>query len=418
MGWAALQRIVDRLIGHGMSPVMAEGLVRWTAFFLVLVASILALLFVRLTAVRLFERIARDTRNKWDDKIIESGVLRWISHIVPLVLLQWLGRPALGHPAWLESCLQAYFLIVLLAVLTSLLNAVLRILESSRFKTLPLNGFIQAIKLALYFVCGIFLLSILLDRSPLILLSGLTALSAVMMLIFKDSILGFVAGIQIAVNQMVRIGDWIEMPSQGADGDVIDVSLTTVKVQNWDKTISTIPTYALISESFKNWRGMSESGGRRIKRAIHIDMQTIRFADESMLDDWRKIRLLRPYLNERLEEIAEENTKSGEDMGVLGNGRRLTNIGTFRAYCVAYLRANPHISKTLTFLIRQLQPSEHGLPLEIYVFTNDTRWVAYEDIQSDIFDHLLAILPQFGLSVFQTPSGHDVRDVLCALQKN
>ena len=227
-------------------------------------------------------------------------------------------------------------------------------------------------------------------------------------MIFKDAILGLVAGFQLSVNNMVMVGDWVEMPARGADGDVIDVSLTTVKVQNWDKTITTIPTYALISDSFKNWRGMSQSGGRRIKRAIHIDLGAIQFADEQLLNHFRRIRRLRPYLESRLADIRKYNDDVGEDLAELINGRRLTNIGTFRAYCLAYLRDHPKVHKNMTLLVRQRAPREHGLPIEIYVFTNDTAWARYEDIQADIFDHFLSVLPEFKLRAYQSPTGADL----------
>ena len=218
---------------------------------------------------------------------------------------------------------------------------------------------------------------------------------------------------------MIMVGDWIEMPGRGADGDVIDVSLTTVKVQNWDKTITTIPTYALISDSFKNWRGMSESGGRRIKRSLNIDMRTIQFADEQLLERFKRIRLLRPYLEQKLEDIQKHNTEVENDLAELINGRRLTNIGTFRAYCVAYLRNHPKIHQSgMTLLVRQLAPTEKGIPIEIYCFTNDTAWVNFEDIQGDLFDHLLSILPEFGLSTYQSPSGADLEKAGSALQLN
>jgi miniconductance mechanosensitive channel len=260
----------------------------------------------------------------------------------------------------------------------------------------------------------VLVLSTLLDKSPIYLLSGLGALTAVLLLVFRDAILGFVAGIMISVNQLARIGDWIEMPKAGADGDVIDISLTTVKVQNWDKTITTIPAYDLISSSFKNWRGMSESGGRRIKRALPIDMRSVRFADEEMVERWSRMDLLRDYLDGKQREIEEENTARGTDLSVLGNGRRMTNLGTFRAYCIAYLRNHPRIHQKMTFLVRQLAPTDRGMPLEIYVFTNDIRWAAYEAIQSDVFDHLLAVIEEFDLRVFQAPSGGDVQSALTA----
>ncbi|MET0263633.1 MAG: mechanosensitive ion channel domain-containing protein, partial [Rariglobus sp.] len=291
----------------------------------------------------------------------------------------------------------------------ALLNAArLLISRSARGAHIPVKGFTQAIMLIASIIVGVFILAQLMGKSPVYFLSGIGALTAIIILIFKDAILGFVAGIQISVNQMVRVGDWIEMPKNGADGFVIDVSLTTVKVSNWDKTITTIPTYSLISDSFKNWRGMFESGGRRIKRSLLIDMQTAGFATEEQLAHWKKFRLLRPYLDGKLAEIADENSQRGEDLGVLGNGRRLTNIGTFRAYCIAYLKAHPGIHQDMTFLVRQLQPTENGVPIEIYVFTKDTRWAFHEGVQADIFDHLLAVIDQFGLRVFQTPSGYDI----------
>ena len=265
-----------------------------------------------------------------------------------------------------------------------------------------------AIKLVATVVGVIFILAIILNKSPLFLFSGLGAITAVLLLVFKDAILGFVAGIQISANDMVRVGDWIEMPKAGADGDVIDVSLTTVKVQNWDKTITTIPTYSLISDSFRNWRGMSDSGGRRIKRAIYFDISSIQFANEEQLETWSKIGHVREHLDRKRREIAADNDKLGDEANVLGNGRRLTNIGTFRAYCVNYLKTHPHIAQDKTLLVRQLQPSEHGLPLEIYTFVNNTAWAFYEGVQSDIFDHLLAVAKVFDLRVFQAPSGFDV----------
>jgi miniconductance mechanosensitive channel len=237
-------------------------------------------------------------------------------------------------------------------------------------------------------------------------------MTAVVMLVFRDAILGFVAGIQLSANQMVSPGDWIEMPKYGADGDVLEVALTTVKVRNWDKTITTIPTYALISESFKNWRGMKESGGRRIKRAIHIDMHSIRFCDEPMLQRFSKIEFVSEHLARKRQEIAHWNADRGVDDSAPINGRRLTNIGTFRAYLIAYLRAHPMIHQEMTFLVRQLAPTPHGLPLEIYVFSRDQVWANYEGIQADIFDHVLAVAPEFDLRIFQTPTGGDVRAAL------
>jgi miniconductance mechanosensitive channel len=237
-------------------------------------------------------------------------------------------------------------------------------------------------------------------------------MTAVLLLIFKDAILGLVAGIQLTANKMIAVGDWIEMPKYGADGDVLDLTLTTVKVQNWDKTITTIPTYALISDAFKNWRGMQESGGRRIKRSIAIDMNSIKFCDEEMLERFRKIQYISEHIERKRKELQEHNRLLKVDDSSLANGRRLTNVGTFRAYIQAYLKNHPAIHQNMTFLVRQLAPSDHGLPIEIYVFSSDTAWVTYEAIQADIFDHLLAVLPEFDLRVFQSPAGHDFQQLV------
>jgi len=234
-------------------------------------------------------------------------------------------------------------------------------------------------------------------------------MTAVLLLIFRDAILGFVAGIQLTANNMVQTGDWISMPKYDADGDVVDVSLTTVKVQNWDKTITTIPTYALVSDSFKNWRGMSESGGRRIQRAVYIDMNTVRFCTPEMLKKFRRIQHISGYIDQKLEEIGAHNREHDVDDSVKVNGRRLTNIGTFRVYLQAYLRHHPKVNQEMTFLIRHLSPGENGLPVEVYIFSNDQVWANYEAIQADIFDHILAVIPEFGLRVFQNPSGYDFR---------
>ena len=273
----------------------------------------------------------------------------------------------------------------------------------------PIRGLLQTVKLMASLLTVILAVSLLMNKSPLILLSGLGALSAVMLLVFKDPILGLVAGIQLSANNMLRVGDWLEMPKYGADGDVIDIALTTVKVRNWDKTITTIPTYALISDSFKNWRGMSESGGRRIKRCIHIEMSSVCFLTNELLEDLKKADLLHGYLADTLSQVEQYNQTKKTDMSVMLNGRRLTNIGTFRNYLVNLLKQHPHIHQNMTLLVRQLEPSSSGLPIQIYAFTNTTNWNEYENIQSDIFDHILAILPAFSLRAHESPTGNDVR---------
>ena len=273
----------------------------------------------------------------------------------------------------------------------------------------PIKGYIQVVKIAIYCAATILVIAVLIEQSPLLLLSGLGALAAVLLLVFKDTILSLVASVQLSSNDMLRVGDWIEMPSMHADGDVIDIALHTVKVQNFDKTIVTIPTYKLISESYRNWRGMKDAGGRRIKRAIPLDQTSIRFLSDEEVQDLRRFRLLGSYLERKDAELREWNAR--EVTGVCNpvNARRITNIGTFRAYVIAYLKAHPRLAGAMTLLVRQLPPTPQGLPLEIYCFTNTTEWAEYEGIQSDIFDHLLAILPEFRLRVFQEPSGLDLK---------
>lgn len=275
----------------------------------------------------------------------------------------------------------------------------------------PIKGYLQLVKIVVFAVAAVLMIAALIDRSPLVLLSGLGAMMAVLILVFQDTLLSVVAGVTVSSNDMIRVGDWIEMPSANADGDVIDMSLHTIKVQNWDNTVTAVPIKRFLSESFKNWRGMSESGGRRIKRALHLDQTSVRFLDAEQQQRLHKLRLIDDYLDGKEDEIAQWNARQREwvERDVV-NARRLTNVGTFRAYVLRYLRAHPGIHQDMTLLVRQLQPGPDGLPLEIYCFTSDTRWTVYEDIQSDIFDHLLSVLPEFGLRVFQEPTGYDLRE--------
>jgi len=279
-------------------------------------------------------------------------------------------------------------------------------------KSRPIKGYLQVLKIVVFAGAAILAIAVLMDESPLLLLSGLGAMAAVLMLVFKDTILSLVASVQLSSNDMLRVGDWIEMPQLNADGDVIDIALHTVKVQNWDKTITTIPTHRLISESYRNWRGMKDAGGRRIKRSMFLDQNAIRFLSDDELTRVRRFRLLDDYLARKDEELRDWNAKSLAENCDRVNARRITNIGTFRAYVIAYIKAHPHIRDDMTMLVRQLPPSPQGLPLEIYCFTSTTVWSDYEAIQSDIFDHLLAILPEFGLRIYQEPSGLDFQGVL------
>jgi miniconductance mechanosensitive channel len=402
------------LLDHGTGESLAFYLARGIAVVSVLVLSIAANFVAKRYILSALAYVISRSKSKWDDAFLRQRALNRLAHLAPALVIYVLTPIALAGldstVLFIRGATQIYMIVILMLVLDALLNTVEDIYQNfEASKEIPIKGFIQVLKIALYFLAAIFVISILLNKTPVYLLSGIGALAAVMMLVFRDSILGFVAGIQLAANRMVSVGDWIEMPKYGADGDVLEVALTTVKVQNWDKTITTIPTYALISESFKNWRGMAESGGRRIKRAVNIDMSSIRFCDEEMLERYEKIQYISEYIEQKKNELQAFNQASNVDNASLVNGRRMTNIGTFRAYVRAYLQNHPAINKDMTFLIRQLRPTEHGLPIEIYVFSNDKVWANYEAIQADIFDHILAVVTEFDLRVYQNPTGADFR---------
>ena len=410
---AFVDQIESMLIDNSVPVAWADGVSTGVGLIVLFVLAWLVNLVAKKTILRLVQVVVKRSRVDWDDVFVDTGVFTRLSHLAPALVFNYFGPGVLGRSErvleGVNGAVSIYLICIWLGVLFAILTAVQLIAEKrSRQKGVPIKGFVQAIKLVAVVVSLILVLAILLGKSPLYLFSGLGALTAVLMFVFKDAIMGFIAGIQISANNMVRVGDWIEMPSAGTDGDVIDVSLTTVKVQNWDKTISTIPTYDLISKSFRNWRGMSDSGGRRIKRSIEFDITSIEFSNEEQLAAWSKISHVREHLAKKREDIAKDNEKLGDGASVLGNGRCLTNMGTFRAYCVSYLKTHPHIAQDKTLLVRQLQPSEHGLPLEIYVFVNDTNWNFYEGVQADIFDHLLSVAKVFDLKVFQQPSGADV----------
>ncbi|OQY06010.1 MAG: mechanosensitive ion channel protein MscS [Planctomycetales bacterium 4572_13] len=378
----------------------------------VLVLAWIANFITKKVVLRIVRRFVKKSKTQWDDILVERRVFTMLSHLVPAIII-YLASPliflnTLGGGEFMRVAAVIYMLLVVALFINALLSSVVDIYRTFSFShRLPIRGFVQVIKIVVFIVIGVIILGQILGKNPTSILAGFGAMTAVIMLIFKDPILGLVAGIQLSANDMVHIGDWISMPKYGADGDVTDITLTTVKVQNWDKTISTIPAYSLISESFQNWRGMSESGGRRIKRAVHIDMNTLRFCDEAMLAKFARFQHLTEYIDTKKREIDEYNKAGKVDGSELVNGRRMTNIGTFRAYVVAYLKHHPKINQEMTFLIRQLKPTEYGLPIEIYVFCNDQVWANYEAIQADIFDHILAVVPEFGLRVFQNPAGAD-----------
>ena len=407
--------LTENLLELGLTTGMVESLVRGGLILLVLLLSWVAHRVSQGPINRSIEKFAHYTIQQWDDILVEKHIVKRILYFIPLILLYVLSSPILTGTSLLplsQTLISVLFLIAGMMFVDAMLSALLAIYGKSAIaKEISITPFVQVLKLGLYFVTGILLLSLLLQKTPLYFLSGLGALTAVLMFVFKDVLMGFVAGIQLIANKMVAPKDWIEMPKYGADGDVIEITLTTVKVQNFDNTITTIPTYALINESFKNWLNMNLSGGRRIKRYVNIDLGSIKFCSSEMLEQFKRIQLISQYIQNRQEEILVYNKKHQVDESTLVNGRRLTNIGVFRSYVEAYLRHHPMIHKDMTFLIRQLSPSENGLPIEIYVFCKDTNWTAYEAIQADIFDHILAVVPEFDLRVFQEPSGSDFQKI-------
>ena len=405
------QQILDYLSAAGLGENASSAVLIGGAFLVLGAIAWLANLIARKIILSSVERLVRKTKTDWDDALTQRKVFSRFSHLAP-ALVFW-GGAALafeGMPdliAGVRRLAEVYMILVGLFAVSGFLDAahdIYRKFDISR--RIPIRGYIQVIKILASVAAVVFVLSLVLQKSPLVLLTGMGALTAILLLVFKDAILGFVAGIQLVANDMVRPGDWIEMGKYGADGDVIEVSLTTVKVRNWDKTITTVPTYALISDSFKNWRGMEESGGRRIKRSISIDLDSIVHCDDEMLDRFEKVDRIRDYVRETRATVTQINRESNRDGSVPVNGRRMTNIGTFRKYMEAYLREIPDVHPEMTFLVRQLQPTDRGLPIEIYCFSKDQRWVQYEAIQANIFDHFFASLPYFDLRAFQLPSGH------------
>lgn len=349
-------------------------------------------------------------------QIQDQGLIKRLANVVPALVLTAGVKVVPGLPAALVTVVTnvcAAFIILTLALAISALLDIVNSLYNRRpdAHLRPIKGYLQVLKIAVFAIAAILMVASLIDRSPLILLSGLGAMAAVLMLIFQDTLLSLVASVQITSNDIIRVGDWVEMPQLNADGDVIDIALHTVKVQNWDKTITTIPTKRFITDSFKNWRGMQESGGRRIKRSLYLDQNSVHFLSADEQAGLRRFRLLDSYLKAKESELLSWNAQLDESARLPVNSRQLTNIGTFRAYVEQYLRHHPDIRQDMTLLVRQMAPTADGLPLELYCFTSTTAWARYEAIQSDIFDHLLAILPEFGLRVFQHPSGADLREL-------
>ncbi|HYQ55912.1 MAG TPA: mechanosensitive ion channel domain-containing protein [Draconibacterium sp.] len=390
----------------------------------------------RKVVLKIVQRIAVRTKTEWDDILLRNKVFIGLAHLVPAFILYYTAdfsypnihqevselEPEVfktlsqdyywGLTAILLKMAKLYFTIIVVYVGNALLNAGLEIYNTTEYAHhRSIKGYVQLVKIFVFFMAGILVISILLEKDPTVLLAGLGAIAAVLLLVFRDTILGFVASIQLSANDMVKIGDWIQMEGHNADGTVIDITLNTVKVQNWDKTITTIPTYALVSESFYNWKGMEESGGRRIKRSVSIDTNTIKFCDAAMLSRFEKFDLIREYVKGKEDELKAYNKgKKLADEDYI-SGRHQTNVGIFRKYLEVYLRQHPKIKQDLTFLVRQLQPMGKGLPIEIYVFSADQEWANYEAIQADIFDHIYAVIPEFELRVFQGPTGADFEKI-------
>ena len=400
-------------INHTTSLVMIFGIIFITA--------IIVHVILHWVVLRAFEKRASTSSRLWLQIITQNKLFHRLAFtlqgiIVNIQATLWLQKGSEAADI-LVTCAQLWIMMYALLSLFSLLDVILNLSQKlPAASQLPLKGIFQGIKLIAAILVGILMISLLIGQSPAILISGLGAMAAVLMLVFKDPILGLVAGIQLSANDMLKLGDWLEMPKYGADGAVIDIGITTVKVRNWDNTITTIPTWSLVSDSFKNWSGMSASGGRRIKRSISIDATSIHFLDEDERQRLHKAHLLKPYLTTRHQEIDAWNQQLDAPESVL-NHRQMTNIGTFRAYLNEYLRHHPRIRKDMTLMVRQLAPDDHGLPIEIYAFTNTVVWLEYESIQADIFDHIFAVVEEFGLRIHQSPTGNDIRALSGAFQR-
>lgn len=407
-----------------MNPTEIEWLksfeIDWTLFFEsvawiagVLVIAAIAHLIASRLILRGISKLVKRSSIWWDDVIAEEKVFERLAPIAPALVIRWgmVFVPNLGEDIvdLVQRVVVATIVMVVARAASAFLGAVNAIYtkyEVARGR--PIKSYIQVVQIAVYLFALIYAVAALMNESPWYFLTGLGAMTAVLLVIFRDTLLSLVAGVQLTNNDLIRVGDWIEMPNFGADGDVVDIALNVVKVKNWDATITVIPTHKFLEHSFKNWRNVFEAGGRRIKRSLLIDMNTIRFLSEEEIEKFSKIQVLHEYIERKKAELKEHNAKLPEGaQELMVNKRWLTNIGTLRAYLVAYLRTNPQIHEEFSFLVRQLQPTESGLPIEIYVFSKDTRWAYYEAIQADIFDHLIAILPEFGLRAFQAPAGRD-----------
>ena len=372
------------------------------------IVSMAAYWVTKKVIISLLTRMVKKTQTQLDDILVNRNIFNRLSYMVPTLIFYNFAYAAPQFTIMIQRVSLTLMAIAGLLVINSFINALRDIYKQTKYhERLDINSYLQITKLIINILGSVVIVGIIINKDTTLLLSGLGAMTAVVMLIFKDTILSLVASLQISSNDLFKIGDWVEAPQFSADGDVVDIGLHAVKIQNWDKTISVIPTHKLIDSTFKNWRGMSESGGRRIKRSLFIDMNSIRLCSEEMLQKFKRFEVLGEYIDRKQKDVVEHNKSNQIDTSELINGRSITNVGTFRAYIEAYLHNNSKIHPEMTFLIRQLEPTSRGLPIQIYVFTNDTDWIRYEGIQADIFDHLLAVIPEFGLKVFQSPTGKD-----------
>lgn len=383
--------------------------------FVLLLVSILSFYITKRIVIHYLYKIFKKTSFTWDDLFADTRAFDNIAHIVPAIFVRLLAPVIFSDfetmlPIVLKLT-DAYLIIVGMTVFFGILKVGENVLSRHpAFEDKPLTSYFQLVRILLYITVTILVLSVILNKSPIYFLSAFGAMTAILLLIFKDTILGLVASVQMSSNDMVRVGDWVEMPKFNADGDVMEINLNTVKVQNWDKTITTIPTYYFITDSFKNWRGMRDSGGRRIKRAIHVDVNSVRLVSPEMREKFKKYQLITDYIVERQREIESFNQENKIDTSVLINGRRMTNLGVYRKYIESYLRNHPKIKQDMTIMVRQLATENRGIPIEIYCFTDTVAWVEYESIQADIFDHLYSTAVFFELDVFQEPSGKNLME--------
>ena len=376
------------------------------------VGAALLYLLARRVLVATIRRAAMNSASSWDDRLVEASLFARLAYFAP-ALVVWYGAQAISLNDTLDLLLRRLAVSVLIVVAAMSISAFLTAVNAiysadTENRRRPIKGYLQVVKILVTLISGVLIVATLMDKSPLIFLSGIGAMAAVLLLVFRDTLLSLVASVQLTGNDMVDVGDWIEMPQFGADGDVIDIALHTVKVQNWDKTITTIPTHKLIEYSFKNWRGMSVSGGRRIKRCLLIDVNTIRFLEEDEIERMGRFSLLHDYISRKTEDIRTHNADPNRGPETNADIRRLTNVGTLRAYIESYLQNHPSIHQGMTLMVRQLAPDPNGLPLEIYCFTNTTDWGIYEGIQSDLMDHIFSILPEFDIKAYQSPAGRDI----------